>query len=176
MMISLAYAVRAVRTRSVDLTDITLAPKAQLDYFDQQTVSLQRAISPLQAWNAVMAKPRPALKAAFGVRDRGSSLFGVRTISGFSSKPVKHIEVGQRLDFFLVEQVRSDLLVLTERDKHLDVMTTIICEGSDLSIISSVVTHNWFGKAYMVPVGIAHRYIVKAMLRDVQERFASETD
>ncbi|MEL7521783.1 MAG: DUF2867 domain-containing protein [Cyanobacteria bacterium J06553_1] len=56
-------------------------------------------------------------------------------------------------------------MVLTERDRHLDVMTCISINGPTVSITSSVLIHNWFGHAYMIPVGIAHRWIVRRMLR-----------
>lgn len=142
----------------------TLGPIAILDYHDSQTVTLPRAVTPLEAWNTIMASPQPVLRAAFKVRDAVSSRFGVKQIGGFSGKPVGDVIAGQYLDFFLVEEVAPDSLVLTERDRHLDVMTCISSDGSALTITSSVITHNWFGRAYMLPVGVAHRIIVRNML------------
>ncbi|WP_368733762.1 DUF2867 domain-containing protein, partial [Glutamicibacter soli] len=84
----------------------------------------------------------------------------MKKIGGFSAVPRSSIQVGEHLDFFLVEHVAPDILVLTERDRHLDVMTCISTLGNSVTITSSVVTHNAFGRAYMVPVGPAHRLIV----------------
>lgn len=78
--------------------------------------------------------------------------------------------VGERLDFFLVERADPDLLLLTERDRHLDVMTAVSTRRQRLTIISSVITHNLFGRIYMSPVGVAHRIIVGAMLRRLARR------
>jgi len=64
-------------------------------------------------------------------------------------------------------------LVLTERDKHLDVMTCIATQGPLVTITSSVKVHNWFGRAYMVPVGLAHRRIVRGLLRRVSRSVQS---
>jgi hypothetical protein len=143
----------------------TLGPVESLDYYDSQSVTLARPLAPLQAWNTIMASPQPLLRAAFKVRDAISSRFGVKRIGGFTGQPVSEVAAGQYLDFFLVEEASPSRLVLTERDRHLDVMTSISSAGPILTITSSVITHNGFGRAYMVPVGIAHRLIVRNMLK-----------
>lgn len=89
----------------------------------------------------------------------------MRRIGGFTRQPAETVRAGEMLDFFLVEHAAPDLLVLTERDRHLDVMTCISTAGTEVAITSSVVTHNRFGRAYMVVVGPAHRLIVWRMLR-----------
>lgn len=142
-----------------------LEPVQTLDYFDTQSTDLGEKITPLDAWNLIMQDPQPILKQAFKVRDAVSSLFGVKKIAGFSTKTTQSVAVGDYLDFFLVEFSDPETLVLTERDRHLDVMTCISTNGSIISITSSVRVHNWFGHLYMVPVGIAHKWIVRSMLR-----------
>ncbi|MEM9855606.1 MAG: DUF2867 domain-containing protein [Pseudomonadota bacterium] len=37
---------------------------------------------------------------------------------------------------------------------------------------SSVRTHNLFGRLYMIPVGVAHRWIVRGMLRKLARKLA----
>ncbi|WP_227271806.1 DUF2867 domain-containing protein [Roseobacter weihaiensis] len=143
-----------------------------LDYFDSQTVQLARHIAPLDAWNLIMEDPQSMLRLAFRVRDMVSSLFGVKSIGGFSGNPAKAVTVGDHLDFFLVEYVDSDTLVLTERDRHLDVMTCISTDGPSISITSSVRVHNRFGQAYMIPVGIAHKSIVRNMLNQLRRKLS----
>ncbi|OZA94382.1 DUF2867 domain-containing protein [Altererythrobacter sp. H2] len=142
----------------------TLGPVATLDYHDSQSVTLARPLAPLQAWNMIMASPQPLLGAAFRIRDAISARFGVKRIGGFSGQRVSEVSAGDYLDFFLVEETTPERLVLTERDRHLDVMTCVSCAGPVLTITSSVITHNRFGRAYMVPVGLAHRLIVRNML------------
>lgn len=147
---------------------LLLAPRTQLDYYDRQQAILSGAVTPLQAWNMVRAHPKPVLRLAFRIRDAISSRFGVRRIGGFGNKSVERVQPGDRLDFFLVEHVTPDLLTLTERDRHLDVMTCISASGNCLAITSSVVTHNRFGRAYMMVVGPAHKLIVRNVLRRLQ--------
>lgn len=77
---------------------------------------------------------------------------------------------GDRLDFFLVEHSTHDTSVLTERDRHLDVMICIRTSGCRLSITASVVTHNAFGRLSMVPVGPAHQLIVDQDLTRLKRR------
>lgn len=92
-------------------------------------------------------------------------MFGVKRIGGFSGQQTLTVKVGDYLDFFLVEHVDDECLALTERDRHLDVMTCLSIQGDTLSVTSSVCTHNLFGRAYMIPVGIAHPWIVRGMLK-----------
>jgi len=148
----------------------TLAPDEELDFFDRQSVQLPKMITPLDAWRTVMSRPMPVLKLAFAVRDTISSMFGVKKIGGFSGNVPKTVEVGQKLDFFLVEHISQDVLTLTERDRHLDVMTCISTSNNELSITSSVKTHNAFGRIYMIPVAPAHKLIVRNNLRQIRRQ------
>jgi hypothetical protein len=137
----------------------------QLDFHDTQSVTLPHPITAIEAWNRVMSNPLPFLRLAFAIRDAISSRFGVKRIGGFSGAQRSQPAPGDRLDFFLVERADRDCLTLTERDRHLDVMTCVTSNGSQVAITSSVITHNLFGKLYMVPVAPAHRLIVRLMLR-----------
>jgi hypothetical protein len=148
----------------------TLCTISELDYFDSQSVLLPVALSPLDAWNLIMTDPQPVLVMAFKIRDAISARFGVKRIGGFSGSRQASVQEGDMLDFFLVERTTPNALVLTERDRHLDVMTCISTSGSELTVTSSVVVHNRFGRAYMVPVGPAHKLIVAGMLRRLKRK------
>ncbi|WP_151717727.1 DUF2867 domain-containing protein [Gemmobacter serpentinus] len=151
-----------------------VAPREGLAYFDRQAVPLPCPMSPLAAWNAIMADPLPGMALAFRIRDAISARFGVARIGGFSGQRVTQVAPGDRLDFFLVEGSTEHELVLTARDRHLDVMISIETMGEtlgrQLSITASVITHNTFGRAYMIPVAPAHRLIVRLMLKRLQRR------
>lgn len=142
-----------------------LQPVETLDYFHTLAADAGRDVQPLEAWNTIMAQPLPGLRLAFRIRDAISALFGVERIGGFSGERVDTVQVGERLDFFLVEHSDPHALVLTGRDTHLDVMTCVSTDGPQVSVTSSVKVHNRFGRVYMLPVGIAHKWIVRAMLR-----------
>lgn len=149
-----------------------LAPINELDFFDTQSITLLQATSPLDAWRIVMSQPMPILNFAFKVRDVISSIFGVKKIGGFSGVVPDSVKTGQMLDFFLVEYVSQGVLTLTERDRHLDVMTCISSSGTEITITSSVTTHNTFGKIYMIPVAPAHKMIVRRNLKQIGRALA----
>ena len=143
----------------------TLAPVSELYYFDTQSILIEKPLTALEAWNIAMANPLPLMGLAFKIRDAVSGCFGVKRIGGFSNVRRASVCVGDKLDFFLVEGVTPDSLVLTERDTHLDVMTCISTLDTKVTITSSVVVHNTFGRVYMVPVGLAHKVIVRSTLK-----------
>ncbi|WP_299413069.1 DUF2867 domain-containing protein [uncultured Sulfitobacter sp.] len=142
-----------------------VAPRERLDYFDQRSVELPAAVTPIEAWRVIMADPLPLLGLAFRLRDAISARFGVKRIGGFSGEVRGFVQEGDRLDFFLVETATDNVLSLSARDRHLDVLTCITSVERTLTITSSVKVHNLFGRAYMVVVGPAHKLIVSAMLR-----------
>lgn len=155
------------------MTPALVAPRAALAYHDSQRITLPRALTAVQVWQHIMANPLPGMALAFRIRDTISTRFGVQRIGGFSGAPVAQVAPGDHLDFFLVEAARPDQLVLTARDRHLDVMISVDTAGCDLAITASVVTHNRFGRAYMLPVGPAHRLIVALMLRRLRRDLAA---
>jgi hypothetical protein len=142
----------------------TLRALSDLDYYDSRSVPLPVEITTLDAWNIMTAEPGLFMRLAFRTRDAISSLFGVKRIGGFSGAKRETVHAGEQLDFFLVEHSAPDILVLTERDRHLDVMVCLSITDRVFTITSSVVTHNVFGRIYMLPVGPAHKLIVNSDL------------
>ena len=157
-----------------DATVHLIRPMDQLDYHDSRSVLLPVAVSPLQAWNLIMSGPQPIRRAAFRIRDAISARFGAKRIGGFTETARQDVQAGDHLDFFLVEHVGPDVLALTVRDHHLDVMACISTAGRKLTVTASVVTHNRFGRAYMLPVGPAHKLIVHVMLRRLRRQLARQ--
>lgn len=148
----------------------TLRPLPELDYHDSRSVLLPVQITALQAWNLMTAGQGPLMRLAFRTRDAISALFGVKRIGGFSGTRREAVQAGDYLDFFLVEYSAPEVLVLTERDRHLDVMTCVSMADRVLTITSSVVTHNTFGRLYMLPVGPAHKLIVNSYLKRLKRK------
>ncbi|KOX66105.1 MULTISPECIES: DUF2867 domain-containing protein [Pseudomonas] len=149
----------------------TLRKVSELDYHDSRSVQLPAQITALEAWNLMTAEQGMPMRLAFRTRDAISSLFGVKRIGGFSGTRRETVEAGDYLDFFLVEHSAPQMLVLTERDRHLDVMICLsITTDHVLVVTSSVVTHNAYGRLYMVPVGPAHKLIVNSYLRQVKRK------
>ena len=145
-------------------TDLA-APRAALNFFHASSAELPEPMTALDAWNRIMERPLPGLALAFRIRDAISARFGVKPIGGFTGRPVSQPQVGETLDFFLIERIAPDILTLSGRDSHLDVVTCITVANGRLTITSSVKVHNLFGRLYMIPVAPVHRLIVLAMLR-----------
>mgnify|MGYP003491272778 CR=1 FL=1 len=120
------------------------------------------------------AEPGLLIRLAFRTRDAISSLFGVKRIGGFSGARRETVNAGEQLDFFLVEHSAPDMLILTERDRHLDVMICLSITDCVFTITSSVVTHNVFGRIYMLPVGLAHKLIVNSDLRRLKRKLEGQ--
>jgi hypothetical protein len=149
----------------------TLSALPDLDYYHSRSVLLPVEITTVDAWNFMRAKPGLCMRLAFRTRDAISSLFGVERIGGFSGARRETVQAGEKLDFFLVEHSAPDLLILSVRDRHLDVMICLSIIDRVFTITSSVVTHNVFGRLYMLPVGLVHKLLVN---RDL-ERLKRET-
>jgi Protein of unknown function (DUF2867) len=150
---------------------VIVAPQAYLDFLHLGQATVPGQHTAAQVWSLAMARPLPGLKLAFRLRDAISARFGVARIGGFSGAK-QPVTLGQKLDFFLVEALSDRAMVLTARDRHLDVMISVTAHpdgnATQVGITASVITHNVFGRAYMLPVGPAHRLIVGAMLGRMQ--------
>jgi hypothetical protein len=145
-----------------------VAPRAELNYLDSQSAPISPTATAHDAYRRMTANQSAPLRAAFFVRDKISRLFGVEEISGFSgATPAVPPAVGDKLDFFTVESITDQQLVLTSRDSHLEVMLSVDIDASRVFVTASVKTKNLFGRAYMVPVAIAHKGIVASSLRKV---------
>jgi hypothetical protein len=146
---------------------VIVAPQERLNFLHFGKTNVPGIHSATDVWRLAMAKPIPGLRLAFWLRDAISSRFGVARIDGFSGK-AQTIAKGEKLDFFRVEDLQDDAMVLTARDRHLDVMICVTATpaglATDVGITASVITHNAFGRVYMLPVGPAHKLIVRAML------------
>lgn len=143
-----------------------LRKREDLDFFHQRSVQVPQNFSAYEAYCRMTDSSSAIMRGAFWLRDRISSIFGVTTIGGFRHKASQSPpEVGDKLDFFLVEGVSDTQLVLTSRDRHLDVMLSLTVgreqgRGSFVTATTSVVTHNLFGRLCMLPVAPAHHVIV----------------
>ncbi|MGE8062895.1 DUF2867 domain-containing protein [Pseudomonas sp. NPDC089547] len=150
-----------------------VAAPADLDFLHRDGISVSAPMTALQAYCAMTSDVPGWLATAFRLRDFVSRRFNVTAIHGFSSRSPERVPaVGEHLDFFRVEAISDQQLVLTSRDTHLAVMVSMdLGEQSDgrqrLSVTTSVKCFNRFGRLYMLPVGKAHGPIVRRMLRNI---------
>ncbi len=129
---------------------------------------LPRPMTAYQAWRALLTRPLPGVALAMRLRDRVAGWFGLDRLNSRLDPSLGRWpadpQPGDRLDFFTIERISPEVLTLAARDRHLDTITCITTTDGRLSVTSSVITHNWLGRAYMLPVGPAHRLIVRLML------------
>lgn len=146
-----------------------VAAQADLDFLHSDSVQLTASMTALQAYCAMTSDVPGWLAKAFRLRDFISRRFNVADIHGFSPRdPARVSAAGERLDFFTIEAISDQQLVLTSRDTHLAVMVCMDVDGQRLSVTTSVKCFNTFGRLYMLPVGLAHGAIVRRMLRNIK--------
>ena len=150
-----------------------VAAPAELDFLHSDGIGVTAPMTAIQAYCAMTSDVPGWLAMAFRLRDFISRRFNVATIHGFSSRnPERVPAVGELLDFFTVEAISDQQLVLTSRDTHLAVMVSMDLDEAKqgrqrLNVTTSVQCFNRFGRLYMLPVGKAHGPIVRRMLRNI---------
>lgn len=163
-----------MKTGTVPPAARLLAEPRQLDYLHTTGTGIKHGMSAWQVY-AAMTDGIPAWLAwSFRIRDALSRPFGVAPIKGFSRHSPNDVPpVGGTADFFRVEAVFRDQLVLLSADTHLTVMVSIDITRSPngsadrADITASVKNRNVFGKLYMLPVAPMHGVVVGRMLRNI---------
>ena len=151
-----------------------VAAQADLDFLHSASIQLTAPMTALQAYCAMTSDVPAWLAKAFRIRDFISRRFNVADIHGFTPQNPGHVPAdGEHLDFFTVEAISDQQLVLTSRDTHLAVMvcmdlSTGECSLPQLKVTTSVKCFNTFGRLYMVPVGRVHGVIVRRMLGNLR--------
>ena len=150
-----------------------IAPPEQLNFFHHAHAIVPQGMTAFQAYCRMTENSPRLLRLAFAIRDRLSRLGGVKPISGFTgTHRLSPPEPGEQLDFFEVVHCYDSSLHLLAKDRHLSVLVAVTLQAADgdcqrLSIITSVKTHNAFGRLYMLPVAPAHGVIVRSMLAKI---------
>lgn len=81
------------------------------------------------------------------------------------------------MDFFTVTALSESEIILSIKDKHLDMQTSLLRSDIDpktqqCKIIFSdvIMTHNFFGRIYLFFIMPIHKIIIKKTFRDAQQR------
>jgi len=126
------------------------------------------AYAEMTAWNPYW------LRAAFRIRDIYCIPFRLQPIGGFSGQmPPQAIAAGDKLDFFDVQSICDNKLILSSSDRHLVVVVALNLESAidgkrTLSVTTSVNVRALLGKLYMLFVKPVHGLIVRNMLNQLQ--------
>ncbi|OTA20378.1 hypothetical protein Xbed_01604 [Xenorhabdus beddingii] len=151
---------------------LLLDEKDKLDYYSQQKTVVENKRTALDVYNEMTKEIPLWLRISFTIRDKISSLAGVKGIHGFSGKNLKEtLHDGDYVDFFEIVHISDDEMCLLSKDIHLTVLLSLNISSNEdhgigyiVTVTASVITHNFFGKMYMIPVSLAHGSIVKSML------------
>ncbi|MDX7987723.1 DUF2867 domain-containing protein [Xenorhabdus sp. 12] len=154
---------------------LLLAKKDKLYYYSQQKVFTVQKVTAIDVYKKMTNGMPLWLRLSFVIRDKISSLAGVEKIHGFSDKnPNEKFHVGSYIDFFEIIHLSDNEMCLLSKDIHLTVMISLNIVpnnnhkiGCIATVTASVITHNFFGKAYMIPVSLTHAGIVRTMLSKV---------
>jgi hypothetical protein len=146
------------------------------NFYDAWQVSI--AYTPASALDAflsvVQATPR-WVDALMTVRNRIVSCLGLKDLGALSKaaiNPSREYQPGERLGIFTVVENRREELLLTDQDKHLDVVISVYqspSQANQITVSTVVHTHNWLGRLYMIPVAPMHKLIVQRMLAKVAD-------
>lgn len=118
------------------------------------------------------------------VRDSIVGVFGLKTgaqmIKEQDKEKILKFVPGERVGLFKVFEKTENELIMGENDTHLDFRVCMFVDEhtsdvskSILSLTTTVIFKNWFGRIYFFPVQFFHRLIVKAtlkkMLREINQ-------
>ncbi|MCG3469191.1 DUF2867 domain-containing protein [Xenorhabdus bovienii] len=154
---------------------LLLDKKDNLGYYSQQKIFIENKMTALDVYNQMTQKTPLWLRLSFSIRDKISSLAGLEKIHGFSDENLnKEFHAGSYIDFFKIVRISDDEICLLSKDIHLTVLISLNVFSDDnhkggciATVTASVITHNFFGKVYMIPVSLTHGSIVKGMLSKV---------
>jgi len=136
-----------------------IAKPARLDFLHSASARVRPELTAFAAYCEMTRNVSTPLRLAFRLRDKIWRLFKVEEIYGFTGdRSAAAPNAGSKLDFFTVESVSDDQLVLTSKDKHLAVMVSLDIlsraenaevpgPSKSLHVTASVETYNAFGRA-----------------------------
>jgi hypothetical protein len=114
----------------------------------------------------------------FTFRNKTVAFFGLKISDNASNREELlakfKCEAGEQLGLFKVFSSNENEVILGENDKHLDFRISLFLESSEenttkkkISISTTVIFHNLFGRLYFLPVKPFHQLIVPSMLKGI---------
>lgn len=155
----------------------TLVSKSfpRVDYADAFRTALEGEVSVDEVVAASFRAMPGWIRALMAVRDGAVSLVGLKTDGARANVPDTFAR-GDVIGLFRVLERDEREIVLGEDDRHLDFRASFLLtpagEGTALTVSTVVRFHNALGRAYFVPVGPGHRWIVPAMMRAARASLA----
>lgn len=162
-------------TREIPAASALHARVASSDFHDCYSVPVaDTSRTALGIFLHSVARPPSWVSTLMAIRNRLVVLVGLKNLGHLSKvrtdKPEHAYVRGDRVGIFTMVSNTPDEVVLEDRDKHLDVMLSILklpadADGAHWIAVSTVVhIHNALGRLYMIPVAPIHKRIVPAVM------------
>lgn len=105
-----------------------------------------------------------------GLRNRLVAVAGIKDLGKLSDIKTTNFDevcIGERIGIFVLEKKHNDKILLSDKDKHLDVYIALKInrELHHITVTTEVKLHNWLGRLYLLLVIPAHKIIVPAALK-----------
>lgn len=138
-----------------------------------------RIMSKTPKWFDILMRLRDRMVLLLGLKSTqnmagGTSLFEQTGKKFGLNSPVKPAKI---MDFFTVTSLNPDEIILSIKDKHLDMQTSLLRtqidpENKQCKLIFSdvITTHNALGRIYLFFIMPIHKIIVKKTLNDAKQR------
>jgi hypothetical protein len=164
---------RSVRTIAFPPESRLVPRLAEASYHDAYEADLSdAALTALQIARAAFRSTPEWVEALVALRDRMVAPLGLKTVGRLGERLEAGEAPGEPFSIFHIESVDDDELVLAIDDAHLDVRLSFLKrragQGATYVIATVVETHNRLGRLYMLPVGRAHKAIVRLMMRGLK--------
>ncbi|EDP65377.1 hypothetical protein BAL199_11991 [alpha proteobacterium BAL199] len=149
------------------------------DFLDCYSVTLNRPDLPIEDIAQRLFVGFPAwVRAALVVRDIAVAPFGLKTTLNlrYATASQPQAGVGSFINFFRVQSIADNEILLGEDDRHLDFRISIRRSGDSperLSLATWVRTHNTLGRLYLRLITPGHVLIVTSRLRALARDLAA---
>lgn len=158
--------------RKTSLPKLSQLNTTDFDYSDSYQANLMKSEFNINEAGKAFFTSAPKWTATlFELRNRIVKVFGLKT----SETPANHQELldnfncepGERLGLFEVFYKDENEVILGEDDKHLDFRISFLKNQSTLTLSTTVIFKNSFGKIYFALIKPFHNTISKRMLKGI---------
>ncbi|MEO8400570.1 MAG: DUF2867 domain-containing protein [Gammaproteobacteria bacterium] len=147
------------------------------DFHDSfRLLSLEGNLDPLDIYLIMVNNTPSWINRLLSLRNKLVHLLGLNdvgnlgAINGLDFVDRENL-IGEKLDIFIIESFSKNEMILTQKDKHLDIKISILKHENSLKtdlIVSTVVNfHNKLGKIYMTLIAPFHKVVVKRLMKNV---------
>jgi hypothetical protein len=149
-----------------------------VDSFQGVLYDIENKITSVDIGKAFFSSGPKWVGKLFNLRNKIVSLFGLKTSGNVIDRQQQldnfKCEPGEQLGLFRVFNKTDNEVIIGEDDKHLNFRVSLFLHKSktdqskkDLTISTTVVFNNWFGRLYFLPVRPFHKFIVPTMLKGI---------